>query len=361
MTHHLKHAFVMLWFTHPKKAVALAACFVLLLIELYMNAAGGYEFAGGDWQAKAFGYGAISICIGVIASWAALQALEERGASAAGFWVLAVLCLAWSQSMGWSVMGVTLADGAVKRESAAMGRQSVADELTRKEAQLAALPVGRSLGAIDAELNLELRKTSRQFPDGDGPKAMKLKGEKADAELALALPAEIEALRARLAGAPQVAGGGSDVSVIAGAVDGVRQWRRGRPLEEAERTTPADVYFYRSIFVVLLIGLCATFGPAMILGRGAGKAEPAEPDWWFNPSVLPPQYRSRALPPPPDMPRDPPRDTTPGEYPALPPAYPGGSQGGPLVVNHLHGSASARGQNLPPRVAARRTAGVVRT
>lgn len=354
----LKNAFGQLWRHSPVMAVALTACAVLFSVEQGMNAINGYRRAGGDLQLTAIGYAVIMLAIGVCAAWCPWAALRAQRGKALGLWLLMLPMFLICQSNGWAVMGVTLADGQVKRNTAATGREVLEAELKLKRQEREMIGVTRAMGAIDAELNLEMRRTSKQFPDGDGPAAMRLKAEKATAEKAASLDKQIAALPAAIGNAPQVAGGAVDTAVVMAVGDRVRSWWRAEALSEAERLTGADVNFGFSILLVFVIGFFATFGPALILGRGA-ESEPIA-EFEFDPSVLPPHYRTKAIEAAPE------HAPYHGPFPAvqsasgfvsqapvpLQPAavqLPGGG-----ATNNIYVGAAAPVQHLPPRIAARR-------
>lgn len=285
----------------PKRAAFLAACAGLFVVEVGMNMLNGYRRAGGDFQPAAFGYAAIMLMIGVIATWCAMEWRRARGVERWGYALLCVPLFFVCQSNGWAVMGVTMADGQVKREVAATGRSVVDEKLKTKREERAAIKVTRALAAIEAELNLELRRTSKQWPNGDGPAAMKLRAEKANALEAKQLDAEIEALAEALKKAPVAASGAVDVAVMMQLSDLVRGFVRGEPVQDAERTTAGAVSFAMSILLVFLIGFFATFGPALALDDAPPPgARPAD-DIDFGDSLADVFGLShqRRLPPPP--------------------------------------------------------------
>lgn len=319
-----------------------------------MNMLQGYRRAGGDFQPAAFGYAAIMLMIAVIATWCATEWRQSRGAKAVGLGLLCVPLFLVCQANGWAVMGVTMADGQVKREVAATGRGVIAEKLERKRDERKDIKVARALGAIEAELNLELRRTSKQWPNGDGPAAMKLRAELANAKKADALDAEIADLAVKLGKAPAVASGAVDVAVMMALSDMVRGALRGEAVPADERTTAGGVAFWMSVLLVFLIGFFATFGPALALKPEAvddGVENSREPR-----AVVPPGFSDpRYLPAPPSrtaigMARD------AGVVTGVAPATHGGAGGG--ATNIINVGTHPAGQRLPPRVAARRlTAG----
>jgi hypothetical protein len=235
-------------------------CFVF---ETGMNAIFGYRQAGGGFSPAALLYGFIFICLAVLGAWACVELFAVKGDGGAANWrrfayaVPFIGCLAVSQFSGWGVLGVTLADGGAKREVAATKSALAGETLAQLRAERAAIGVPRTIDAINAELNLELRKTSRQYPDGDGPKAMRLKAELATAERAHALDQEIQTAMKDLETAPAVAGGNPEFSVVQG-------WTGA---------APADVRKWFSVFLVALVGFFANFGFAL-----AGVGQDRGPD-----------------------------------------------------------------------------------
>lgn len=231
------------------------------IFEAGMNAIFGYRQAGGGFSLAALLYGAVFLFIAYIGAWTAVRWFAVQGqdgtawSQRAAFAIPCIACLMLSQFSGWGVLGVTLADGSAKRTIAATSSATSATALKLKQDERAALVVKRSIEAIDAEIDLELRKTSRQFPNGDGPKAMKLKAEKADATRAHALDQEIKDAMAELEGKPAVAEGNPEFDVVTGWTD----------------ATPETVRKYFSVFIVALVGFFATFGPAL---AGVGQDAP---------------------------------------------------------------------------------------
>jgi hypothetical protein len=229
---------------------AVLACFVF---ETGMNALFGYRQAGGGWSLAALLYGAIFIGLAFLGAWTCVELFKVRGrdgfawARRAAFAVPFAGCLAVSQFSGWGVLGVTLADGGARRDVAATKSLTAAETLAAKKAEKARVGTPRAIGAIEADLDLELRRTSKQYPNGNGPKATALKGELEAARRYAALEQEIAAAMKALDEAPAVAGGNPEFAVVTG-------WTGAQP---------SDVRKWWSVFLVALIGSFANFGFAL--------------------------------------------------------------------------------------------------
>lgn len=353
----------------PVRALAMYGVLVLIVVDTWMQVVAGYRKGGGDLQAQAIGYAAIMAALALLAVWVPWEAKSSTGRKAGALWVLSIPLFFLVQSNGWAVMGITVADGSIKRETRATTRSTLADDVKRLRDELAAIsPPKRPVEAIQAALDLELRNTSRQYPDGDGPKALRIKEELATARRYAELPGLIDDAVKKLNDAPQVAGGGVDRAVLMALVDWLRSYYRGRPLREEERVTAAEVEAGMAVFLVGLIGFCAVFGPAIVLGpRKTAIATEPEP---FDPRLLPPVERQRHLPPPGDAergriqgaPADGVTQTQPGKggpeasgmqplpVPLVPAA--GGMGGG--ATNNIYVGGAHSPQHLPARVTAQR-------
>lgn len=174
--------------------------------------------------------------------------------------VFLALCIAVSQAAGWANIGTMLADAGTKRDTQATSLSSAKEKLDRDRAERKKIGVTRTVGTIEAALNLELRKTSKQYPNGDGPEAMKLKGELSTAMRAAELDALIPKLAEGLETKDQVAEGKPDVDVMA----------------RIFRANTKDIEFWYPVALTAVIGLFANFG-FVIAGVGVHKAAPAMP------------------------------------------------------------------------------------
>lgn len=355
----------------PAKTLALAAIVVLIVVDTWMSVAAGYRKGGGDLQAGAIGYALIMLAVALLASWVPWEAKHSSGRKAWGLWLLSLPLFFLVQSNGWAVMGVTVADGGVKRETAASGYSTVSERLKLERAELASLGVQRPIGQIKADLDLELRNTSRFYPKGDGPRATKLRGELAVAERAQELPRIIARTMTELADAPQVASGGVDRVVLMAALDWLKGKYMGRPLRAEEKATVEGTEGGMAVFLVALIGFWAVFGPALVLGIHKELPPAARDEPGARRALAAPSAR-RDRPPPDDAfgladpppPHDP-SGGTPGAasaaaaaptIPLMPaPAVAHGAPGGGSTNNIFVGPGSSPQQVLPPRVAARRS------
>lgn len=312
------------WKTWPPWAIVGA-----FTIEAGVNYVGGYELMGGDGggtKAQVIALGCVLVA--VLCAWAGKEAvpLWRDPAQRPVAYVLigaALLGFVVSQMTGHRVLGITMADGALKREMASESVSGMRDELKR-------IGITRPVAAIQNDINLELRRTSKQFPNGDGPAALKLKNELAVAE-------RKRDLESKLAGA-QAKG----AAVKAGAENMINE-RLG--------ISPEGSLLFLILAITALIGFFANFG-FLLLAVVNGHMVPPRPVP-FDPSMLPAPMRPGpvALPPP---------DYGRGDWGGAAGATPG--YGGPTGGGHGGGStniiyAGANGGNvepLPPRLAARR-------
>jgi hypothetical protein len=269
---------------------AMLGCWIF---EAGMNAIFGYRQAGGGFSLAALLYGAVFLLLAYIGAWTAVRWFAVRGKDAlawsrrAAFAIPCLGCLAISQFSGWGVLGVTLADGSAKRTIAATSSSTSATALKRKQAERDALVVKRSIKAIEAELDLELRKTSKKYPNGDGPNALLLKAEKANAERAFALDEEIKDAMKELEAKPAVAQGNPEFEVVTG-------WTAA---------APETVRKYFSVFIVALVGFFATFGPALAgVGQEDLPAAKSQADTFLEQLDFGPRRVGSDLPAPPYMP-----------------------------------------------------------
>ena len=164
--------------------------------------------------------------------------------------LLAALCFAVSQASGWANLGTMLADGATARNTKATEQATAADDVERlRKEQSGMTPPKRTVEAIEAALSLEKRRTSKAYPDGDGPAALALKQELANAKRYHALPGLIQAATERLEDAPQVAGGRPELDVLKRIFVGAGD---------------KEIAFWIPPLLTFLIGIVATFGPVLI-------------------------------------------------------------------------------------------------
>jgi hypothetical protein len=297
---------------------AMLACFAL---ELAMNSIVGYRRAGGGFSASAVLYGLVFMMLAFIAAWTCVQTFAVKGNDALAwvkrlaFGLPFIACFIVSQVSGWSVMGVTLADGSLKREIAATAGDVARETLDARRAERKAIGVPRPIDAIRAELDLELRKTSKRYPNGDGPAALVLKSELAKAERAAVLDGEITQSLAAVEARPAVAGGSQDVAALQRIFGG-----------EAK-----DLHFWWSVGLVAVIGFFANFGFALAgvgQGRIGDRSESPLDEDLLGEAFLPPQYRTRALMAPNRIPQE--RSGTAREASST--QWEGGPQGAVLGV-----------------------------
>ncbi|CAN1721969.1 membrane protein of unknown function [Hyphomicrobium sp. 1Nfss2.1] len=168
------------------------------------------------------------------------------------------ICFIWSQVCGWAVTGRMLADDGARRGVQATSSSTAAIDLQRLQDERAAIGTPRTKGKVEADLDLELRKTSAKYPNGDGPNAVRLKGEleaikraeKLDTEL---IPRALKALESK----PATAAGEVDVAVPVGIAK-----RMGWIGEDADAVAAAEqaAHFWFIVFIVFACAFFATFG-----------------------------------------------------------------------------------------------------
>ncbi len=352
---------------HPLKAAMILCLVALFVVDTGMSVLNGYRRAGGDFQLTAFGFAAIMFAVAGLATYMPVAAKRETGWRKLGFWLVSLPLFLITQSNGWAVMGVTLADGHIKREVKATSRNVTADTLAKKRIELDKIGTVRPVATIAAERALECKRTSRRYPDGKGPKCTKLIAEEETAKRARTLEDDIKNETANLQAAPKVAGGNIDIAVLQALVNATAERWKGAPLTDAEKFTHEDTYFAFSILLVAVIGFFANFGPAMLLpAPQAGDAPfemPMPAPYAFDPAQLPAPPKHLALTDGGDVP---PSHQSPSQAPSSPPALPPGphleapAASSPTNVIHVNNGSGSPAQNLPARVAANRRAHVRR-
>lgn len=296
-------------------------------IEAGVNYVGGYELMGaanGGAKAQVIAIGCVLVA--VLCAWAGKEAVPlwhdpMRRPAAYVLVGAALLGFVVSQMTGHRVLGVTFADGALQRQMASDSVESWREEVKR-------IGITRPVTSIQNDLNLELRRKSKQYPNGDGPEALKLKNELAAAE-------RKRDLESKLAGA-QAKGG----AVKAGAENMINE-RLGISQEGS--------LLFLILAITALIGFFANFGfllLAVVHGQFVGAGRQPVP---FDPSMLPAPMRPGpvALPPP----------AWGGAAGATPgyggPPQSGGPGGGSTNIIYA-GAGGGNVEPLPPRLAARR-------
>jgi hypothetical protein len=234
------------------------------VMECGMNALGAYDFLGGaDGGFKAVLIAFSGALVAFLGAWSGHEGAAKGMRDGWGFWpilmmTVATLVFLLSQFAGWRVVGVSLADGGLKREIAAGDLESWRNERR-------GLGTPRPIAAIQNDISLELRATSKAFPNGDGPRALKLKNELAAAERA----ADLE---------NRIAGAGKGGFKQAGAENAI-----------AQRVVGWDKETSQLVLVVALVGLIgffANFGLALVHvvrgvpggGGGGGSHYRRQPD-----------------------------------------------------------------------------------
>lgn len=266
------------FFTHARSRPILLAFVAIWLLEAGMNTLYGFKRGGGG--IGAIGYAATFLAIAVVAAWLPLRLQMIRGNGAMAWLqrsaiiVPLVMCVVVSQVAGWAVMGVTVADGQAKRDTAAMGRTVAVEKLERDRAARKSLgdqPAPEQIAArIEAELATTIRRTGLTIRDATndcaepsaapGPcqRVAKLRTQFKDAQRAADLDGRIANGIGDVERAPQIAEGAPDVAVVAALT--------GAPKE--------DVRFWMTVALVGVIGFFANFGFALAGMGDSGHAGP---------------------------------------------------------------------------------------
>lgn len=269
------------FFTQCRTRPILLAFGAIWALEAGMNTLYGYKRGGGG--IGALGYAATFLAIAFVAAWLPTQLRAIYGNSALAWakrtaiFVPLMLCVIVSQAAGWAVMGVTIADGQAKRDTAAMGRTVAVEALERDRAARKALgdqsAPDQIAARIEGELSTTIRRTGQTIREATndcadagaapGPcqRVGKLRAQLKDAERAADLDRRIAAGLGAVEHAPQVAEGAPDVAVIAAMT--------GAPKE--------DVRFWMTVCLVAVIGLFANFGFALAGMGDIGHPQPFTP------------------------------------------------------------------------------------
>lgn len=265
------------WFHTVIVQAVLWAAAVCWLIEAGMNFRYGYTRAG-------LGLAAAFVAVAVFAAFLPYKfaGIAEAWSTPAGFFKrlflapFIVICVGLSQVAGWSNLGTLLADSQVARETAATSRETAAEALAKKRAELAgiALPAGETKAGLAEKLKLEQTRTSGRYPDGNGPAATALKDKIALFDRVEQLEAEIKQATRALESKRQVSGGTPDLDVLA-AIFGpsTSATEEDEAVKKEQEATRRDVAFWVPVGIAAVIGLFANFGFAL-----AGVGQDRGPD-----------------------------------------------------------------------------------
>lgn len=208
----------------------------------------------GFWTGFAF------VCVAIVGAYCAHEFGRSSGIEKTAQVVIAVLCFGLGQWCGWQQLGLRMATGLTTLTSQASGHNTAADALAAARAERAKLGNQRPVAAIDAELALEERKTSRNCPDGRCGKWTILKTEQANAQRAAELDAKLPEMAAALKAGDQVSDPNAMFAVPIAIGTVIASWWHGKPTV----ATPEGVIFYFSVFMTGLLESIATFGPSFL-------------------------------------------------------------------------------------------------
>jgi hypothetical protein len=264
------------WRDQVREHPILLAFAAVWALEAGMNILYGYRRGGGGIGAG--GYAAVFGAIAFIAAWlpTRIRYIHPQDQMAAAkrfvFVALTLLCVSLSQVAGWSVMGVTLADGQAARDDQATKRSTARERLDLMRAEMRKLGVQPPVDQVQARMDAELatvvnRRTGETVADASNSCAIpsgapapcqryaKLKAELATAKRYAELESKIQSAGGAIDSSPAVAEGSPDVAVLA-------------------RITGADekdVRFWFTVVLVAIIGLFANLGFAIV---GLGSSQP---------------------------------------------------------------------------------------
>lgn len=343
---------------------------VIWFVNAAMNAAMGYETGGAGPIAMLYALAFFGF------AFLGAYGAKEQGCAVGGrrfaLCCLVGLQLALGQMAGWQTLGLSLSRGAGQIEAKATERATTAEALQRLRGERDRIGQVRPIMTIEAERVLECKRTSRQYPDGNGPKCTALLAEEGQAKRARSIETEIADLTNKLRTGPQLKDGNAMVTVPQALFSALSAW--WTPDGKRSEITPEDVRFGWLVFLVFMLEIVATLGP-WLLNIGGHQARPTVAGApragdaggaAFDPRHLP--RVSRRLPGPvpihrqldidygvtPGAPRHNPRASVQGPPDAYPPGGGGFATGGGAtnIINvHSGGGAQPR---LPPRVAAGR-------
>lgn len=237
--------------------------------EAGMNALYGYNWGAARSAASGILYGGIFLAIAFIGAWLGVKFLAIRGQSPQSWGrrtflgVPLLACIALSQITGWSVFGITIADGAAARENKATERTSKLKELKRAEEDRALLGAQPAPDEIKAKIEKELQtfikreqKTVGQLTDNCSKSDWAPTTCRKVAELNIALKAAERAAELEI----KISSGGKAVGVASNIGDPDARTSTLRKLTGAET---ADIDFWLNIFIVALIGFFANLGATL--------------------------------------------------------------------------------------------------
>lgn len=234
------------------------AWFAIFCVVAALNGTMGREI-GGAWMALAF------VSVAVLGAYGAGAAPHADGWKRTGWMAIVALQLTLGQWAGWQTLGINLSRGAGHLEVSATQHNSTADTLKAARDERAKIGTTRTLAAIDADLDLEKKKTSRNYPDGCGPKCTLFRQERGAAERAEKLDIQIPQLVTALSNSDTLKDGDAPWAVPQAFGSFVASWVTGRDI----KATPDDVRFYFSIFLTALLEFFATCGPWLLDLHGA--------------------------------------------------------------------------------------------
>jgi hypothetical protein len=312
-------------------------------LEAGMNAIYGYRRGGGG--IGALGYAAVFLAIAFIAAWLPTRLAHVHRddpllmGKRFALIVLTALCFLMSQMAGNAVVGVTMADGAAKRDQDATNHSTAKEKLDRYRVESKVLGTQPAPDQVQARIDAELATVVRRA----GQTVGEISNNCADASAAPAPCQRVAKAKTELASAKRKAELDALIDKASGSFNHTETVAEGSPETQviARLTGYADddVRFWWNVALVFMIGLFANFGFAIAgFGRPDAAAPHAAAGWADG--------GTGHWPPPPAYPMlPPPSAPSAQQQPQQHSGFPGSRQD-----IHLH--LAAAGAGSPPSSAA---------
>lgn len=258
-----------------KKFPILAAFLVVWGAEASMNALYGYRSGAVVSTPGGLLYGAILLAFAFCGAWLGVKFLAIRGYTAQAWGRRLFLgvpllgCILLSQVTGWSVMGITIADGSASRENKSSAREAKLSTLKRAQEDRKLLGSQPSPLEVQAKIDKELQTYVRKEDKTVGT----ITSNCAKPDWAPTVCRRVADLKIQLQSAERaveldqkIAAGGSAVEA-SGAVGAANA--RTSTLEKLTGWSSEELDFWLNIFLVAMIGFFANLGATL-----AGFADP---------------------------------------------------------------------------------------
>lgn len=260
-----------------KKHKILIAVLAVWALEAGMNALYGYNWGSASSRPAGILYGGIFLAFAFIGAWLGVKWLAIKGWDTWLPYIHRLIlgipllgCITLSQITGWSVLGITIADGGAARENKAQVRTTRLSQLDQARKDRAKLGDQRDpkvvAAEIDAKYMIFIKKQSKTIRE--------LTNECKEPDWAPSVCKEIGVLTAQLRAAESAKELDAKIEQSAGVVDSIGHVSSGQAetnvLQRITGATDADIKFWISVFIVAMIGLFANLGFTL-----AGFADPS--------------------------------------------------------------------------------------